>query len=53
MTKMKFSVLMLAGCMSAGCALGTPVFAEQMDGEEYDHPGETGYWVVPIRWIRI
>lgn len=44
MTKMKFSVLMLAGCMSAGCALGTPVFAEQMDGGmEYD-TGETGYW---------
>ena len=44
MTKMKFSVLMLAGCMSAGCALGTPVFAEQMDGGmEYDN-GETGYW---------
>ena len=44
MTKTKFSVLMLAGCMSAGCTLGTPVFAEQMDGGmEYD-AGGTGYW---------
>lgn len=43
MTKKKFSVLMLAGCMSAGCTLGTPVFAEQMEGEMEYGIGETGY----------
>ena len=44
MTKMKFSVLMLAGCMGAGCILGTPVFAEQMDGGMEYNTGENGYW---------
>lgn len=44
MTKMKFSVLMLAGCMSTGCTLSTPVFAEQMDGGMEYYTGETGYF---------
>ena len=43
MTKKKFSVLMLAGFVSAGCTLGTPVFAEQMEGEMEYGIGEPGY----------
>lgn len=44
MTKIKFSVLVLAGCMGAGNISCMPVFAEQTDEQLRYDIGETEYW---------